>query len=81
MSLVLPNPPRRVLLGKITREAPPGPEMTREQFELAMEDMTHDAARWRWVQTHWNQIINLEVEALPFSGGSLRTYVDRERGR
>lgn len=37
----------RNLPGKITREAPPGPTMTAEQFRTALEQQAANAGRWR----------------------------------
>lgn len=42
--------PIRNLPGKITREAPPGPEMTEAQFHYALEEQTKAAKRWKTVR-------------------------------
>jgi len=57
-------PARRALPGKIIREAPPGREMTKEQFELAMEDFTNDAARWRWLMRNLQLVLDWPVELM-----------------
>lgn len=62
----LPNPPLRrdTLPGKIIREAPPGPEMTREQFEQALEDQRADALRFRWIMRNFGMIFEWPIEKL-----------------
>lgn len=76
----LPPPPARKLPGTITREAPPGPEMTREQFELAVEDTTQDAARWRYLRMNFSAIFTelLDLPASP-SGAWFKDYLDARR--
>jgi hypothetical protein len=69
--------PRNV--GKITREAPLGPEMNEQEFVDAMNDLGDDAARWR----HFRRNYNLYIDSLPLerlTGFELQQVIDRERG-
>lgn len=44
---------RHIVGSRVTREAVPGPEMTEGQFKQAVTNMATDAARWRFLQTHF----------------------------
>lgn len=68
---------RRSLPGTIKREAPPGPEMTAAQFELAVEDLTHDAARWRWLMRNLQMVLGWPVEVM--TAAQFRQCLDEAR--
>jgi hypothetical protein len=70
---------RRILPGKIKREAPPGPTMTEAEFKDAMDNLAIDAARWRWLRRNWSALLDSDT-ALLGTGGQLEEIVDRYRG-
>lgn len=71
----------RNLPGKITREAPPGPEMGEAEFRAAIEHTAQDAARWRCLMLHWPAIFADALEALEApSNADIRHIVDVCRG-
>jgi hypothetical protein len=68
--------PRNV--GKITREASPGPEMDEQEFVDAMNELGDDAARWRWLMANLSTALQWPIERM--TRFELQMFVDRERG-
>lgn len=67
--------PRNV--GKIIREAPPGPEMNEQEFVDTMNDLADDAARWRWLMRNMSFVLDHPVER--WTAVRFRLWVDENR--
>lgn len=65
----------RNLPGKIIREALPGPEMTEDQFRIAIGNLPIEAARWRWLQRNLSTVLEWPLELM--SGVELGARIDQ----